>query len=122
MLLLDGRKQDVDALVFSPDGRELAVGGTASHVQLWDLAQGKARPILGPQGPHRAVVFLADDLLLTATGAGVVRATTRAGTGGPSEVQSGVNYLHAAVTLDGKAVVLVGQRDYGPYLECRELP
>src|SRR5262249_46059650 len=62
MIELPGRKQDVDALVFSPDGQSLAVGGSASHVQLWDLARKKARPVLGPRGPHRAVGFLGERL------------------------------------------------------------
>jgi WD40 repeat protein len=122
MIVLEGRKQDVDALVFSPDGLELAVGGTGSHVQLWDLAQGKAKPVLGPQGPHRGVGFLADDLLFTVTGGRAVRVTSRRTPEPPVEVQTDANYIHAAATADGKALVLVGQLNYGPYLECRELP
>jgi WD40 repeat protein len=122
MIALEGRKQDVDALAFSPDGRELAVGGTASHVQLWDLAAGKVRPVLGPQGPHRAVAFLGDDHLLTATGGGAVRLAARPFAEAHCEVASGVNYLHAAPTADGRAVVLVGQLNYGPYLERLDLP
>jgi WD40 repeat protein len=121
MIYLEGRKQDVDALVFSPDGRELAVGGSASHVQLWDLARGKARSVLGPRGPHRAVAFLAEDHLLTATGGRGVRLAARPFIN-PVEEGPRINYLHAAPTADRRAVVLVGQRQYMPYLECREMP
>jgi WD40 repeat protein len=67
MILLEGRKQKIAALAFSPEGNHLAVAGTASHVQLWDLTKRKARPILGPNGPHRAVYFLDERRVLTVT-------------------------------------------------------
>ncbi len=102
MIVLEGRKQDVDALVFSPDGRELALGGTASHVQVWDLGRGEVRSVLRPQGPHRAVVYLADNHLLTATGGGAVRVAARPFARTAHAVGSRVNYLHATPTADGR--------------------
>jgi WD40 repeat protein len=122
MIYLDGCKQDVDALTFSPDGRELAVGGSASHVQLWDLDRRKTQAVLGPNGPHRAVMFLGGDYLLTATGSGNVRLSARPFTQVANREAPGITYLHAAPTVDGWAVVLVGQLNYGPYMECWELP
>ena len=56
MILLEGRKQDVNALAFSPDGKQLAVAGTASHVQLWDL---QTRTVIAPT----FFLFAAADLL-----------------------------------------------------------
>jgi WD40 repeat protein len=123
VIVLDGRKQDVDALVFSPDGSELAVGGSASHVQLWDLARRKARPILGPRGPHRAVGFVGDGVF-SVIGAGQLQVVNRASGETIEHLIAGGNYnfLHGAATADGRAIVLVGQKDYGPHLEGRALP
>lgn len=123
MIILDGKKQDVDALAFSADGTELIVGGTAAKVQLWDLTTNTVRAVLGPSGPHRAVVFLGKNHLLTATGKdGVVRVAKRPFDTVLAEAGNRVNYLHAAATADGQAVVLVGQHNWGPYAECRVLP
>jgi hypothetical protein len=66
------------------------------------------------------VVFL-PDLLVTATGGGDVRVAHRPFTRMSGVWSSRINYLHAAATAEAKAVVLVGQLDYGPYLECRNL-
>src|SRR5438067_1212625 len=88
MIELAGRKQDVDALVFSPDGKQLAVGGSASAVQLWDLATGKARSVLGPSGPHRAVVFLADGKLLAVAAGTQLKVCALAGGRSPGEIRN----------------------------------
>ena len=122
MILLPGIKQDVDALAFSPDGKRLAVGGTAAHLQLWDLETRRARPVLGPNGPHRAVFFLGDGSLLTATGGGELR-TTALPTGDPVRYTvAGVNLLDAAPALSDRVLVLCGQREWRPWLECRGFP
>jgi WD40 repeat protein len=117
MIELAGRKQDVDALVFSPDGKQLAVGGSASHVQLWDLTTKKARPILGPRGPHRAVGFTAEGLF--SCGAEFLR--IRSSSWETYQQAAALNYLHGAATADGKGAVLVGQKNYGPFLERLKL-
>jgi WD40 repeat protein len=123
VIVLNGRKQDVDALVFSPDGLELAVGGSASHVQLWDLATRKARPILGPRGPHRGVGFVGDRVF-SVIAAGQLQVVDRVSGATVDHLIAGGNYnfLHGAATADGRAIVLVGQKDYAPHLEGRALP
>src|SRR5262249_20133757 len=82
MIYLDGRKQDVNALAFSPDGKLLAVAGTASHVQLWRLDTREARKVLGPSGPHLAVAFLPGGRLLTVVKGPAMRVMALDG-GGP---------------------------------------
>ncbi len=37
MIYLEGRRQDVDALVFSPDGMRAAAAGKTGRVALWDF-------------------------------------------------------------------------------------
>lgn len=120
MITLEGRKQDVAALTFSPDGRKLAVGGTASHVQLWDLQTRKAQAVLGTRGPFRAVEFVGKDRLLAVTD-NTVRLADRH-SWEVADLSLNVNIIHAAVTLDETAVVLVGQQEYAGYRECLGLP
>ncbi|MFQ3592178.1 MAG: WD40 repeat domain-containing protein [Gemmataceae bacterium] len=67
MIVLEGRKQSIKGLAFSPESNLLAVAGTASHVQLWDLKERKVRPILGPKGPHHVVAFLGPNRLVSLT-------------------------------------------------------
>jgi len=120
---LTGRKQDVLALAFSPDGAQLAVGGTASHVQLWDLATRKARPVLGSCGPHRAVAF-AGEHLLSCWARGVRVADRSSGRNvSRTTAQRPTYYVHAAATAaDGDAVFLLGWAYPERRLECRDLP
>ncbi len=127
MIYLEGRRQDVDALVFSPDGKSLAVGGTASHVQLWHLETRTVRKVLGPKGPHRAVAFLPGGRIMTATAAPEIRVGPLEGEGplfeyhGPPDGgQKG--YIHAAATADGGLIVACGQHNYAAMLECVALP
>jgi WD40 repeat protein len=125
MIYLEGRKQDVDALTFSPDGKLLAVGGSASHVQLWDLGTRTVRKMLGPRGPHRAVAFLPGGVLMTATPGPCVRVAPLDGSGpvreyfGPRE--GGHRHLVQAVAV-GDQIVICGQYNYGPLLEGVSLP
>jgi WD40 repeat protein len=126
MIVLVGRKQDVDALAFSPEGKRLAVGGTASHVQLWDLETRTVQPILGPKGPHRAVAFLPGEQMMTATADAVLRLGERTSKRAQHEYESArnaqVSFIHAAPTTSFNAVVMCGQFNWGPLLECVALP
>src|SRR5262245_36602982 len=136
MIVLEGRNQEPKSLTFSPNGTLLACGGSATHVQLWDLSKpSKALGVLGPAGPHEAVVFLSDDLLLTATcrphkarGTGCLRLARRPFTSLLCSVADSPApaYWDAVPTLDRQAVVLVTLSGnypgtHGTYLECREL-
>jgi WD40 repeat protein len=114
-------------LSFSPDGTLLACGGSATQVQLWDLNKpGKAKGVLGPLGEHFAVVFLADDHLLTAMhhhgrSRGGVRLTKRPFDKTLCEVAPQTHYTDGIATLDRRSVVLLGSA-CGDVIECRELP
>jgi WD40 repeat protein len=119
MIELAGRKQKIAALAFSPDGAQLAVGGSASHAQLWDLATRKARPVLGPRGPHNVLVFAADRLY--SFGQFAVRSADRSSGKTTHQAASRVNYDGAATTAGG-AVILLGWIYPRQILECRDLP
>lgn len=111
MIVLDGRKQDIWSLAFSPDGTQLAVAGSASTVQLWDLQTRKARPLLGPKGPHRVVLFRDADRLLSVQPYGVREChLTRKS---PREwLGESWNFIGATLTADGAGLILVGQKNY----------
>jgi WD40 repeat protein len=128
MILLEGRKQDVDALVFSPDGKLLAVGGSASHVQLWDLETRTARRVLGPKGEHRAVAFLPGGGIMTATSENAIRFEALTPSGLPRRevtpggtYPGGSTYIHAVLAPAGDSLVVCGQRLYTPLLTCFDL-
>jgi WD40 repeat protein len=128
MIYLEGRKQDVNALAFSPNGKLLAVAGTASNVQLWDLESGTVRKVLGPSGPHVAFAFLPGGRIMTATGNSALRIESLDGTG-PRQVYTGdgtraegYTFIRAAPTAPVDAVVLCGCHRYAPLLECVNLP
>jgi WD40 repeat protein len=49
------------ALALAPDGRTLALGGADQAIRLWDLAAGRELPpLVGHQGPVRALTFTPD--------------------------------------------------------------
>jgi WD40 repeat protein len=57
MRILAGTKQQFWKLTFSPDGTQLAVGGSAARAYLWDLATEKATGMLKGGGPLIHVEF-----------------------------------------------------------------
>jgi WD40 repeat protein len=66
---LRGHEESIRALVFSPDGKQLASGGweKANTVRLWDVATGKELPALeNHQGDTRALRFSVDGRTLHA--------------------------------------------------------
>jgi WD40 repeat protein len=135
MIVLPGRNQEPHTLTFSPDGTFLACGGSAPHVQLWDLTNpGRATNVLGPKGPHYGVTFIGDDLLLSATCLSGyreyfgLRLARRPFTSVLLQIDPGGSYWDARATNDGRAVVLVDPSCDYPGIEsrssivCRELP
>jgi WD40 repeat protein len=134
VIVLQGRNQEPRSLTFSPDGTLLACGGSATHVQLWDLTKpGKARGVLGPKGPHYGVTFIGDDLLLSASCLSGsreyfgLRLARRPFTSVLFQLDAGGSYWDARATNDGRAVVLVDvSGDYPGVSQscvlCRDLP
>jgi WD40 repeat protein len=134
VIVLTGRNHTPSSLAFSPDGTLLACGGTATHVQLWDLTSpGKAKGVLGPKGPNYGVTFLADDHLLSAACLSGyreyfgLRLARRPFAATVLQEDPGGSYWDARPTGDGRAVVLTQPSgDYpgvdGSCVVCRELP
>jgi WD40 repeat protein len=62
---LEGHLEEVDSVVFSPDGRLVASGSLDGTAQLWDTATGEARGTLeGHSDVVKAVVFSPDGRLV----------------------------------------------------------
>jgi WD40 repeat protein len=135
VIVLQGRSQEPHSLTFSPDGNYLACGGSATHVQLWDLTKpGKAKGVLGPKGPHYGVTFIGDDLLLSASCLSGyreyfgLRLARRPFTSVLLQIDPGGSYWDARATNDGRAVILTDPSANYPGLTtrssvvCLELP
>jgi len=51
---LKGHTYPVNAVAFSPDGKQLASASTDKTVRLWDAVTGAALPIRAPNKPSQA--------------------------------------------------------------------
>jgi roadblock/LC7 domain-containing protein len=63
--VLEGHSDEVNAVVFSPDGHLVASASNDSTVRVWETATGACRSVLeGHSGPVSAVVFSPDGQLV----------------------------------------------------------
>ena len=70
---LQGHKENVGCLSFSPDGTRLASGSNDRTVKVWDLASGQELRTLRHEGLVGAVDFSPDGMRLATGSGGTVR-------------------------------------------------
>jgi len=107
--VFEGHTGHVLAVAWSPDGHHLATGGAESALKLWDTATGeKRKQIQGGGKEFTGVGFLADDLVIGASGDPVVSVWKRSGES-VRTYEGPTDFLQTlAVTPDGQTVVAGG--------------
>jgi WD40 repeat protein len=122
MRVLQGVKQSIAALAFSPDGTRLAAGGSAPRVHLWDVDSARATPMLGTFGPFVAVTFWGD-YVIAVTNGGEVR-LRELSSEKERTLGTGMMYVtHAVVAPRRKTLIVTGvDHDWRRALRAWTLP
>ena len=104
--ILEGHSRSVDALAFSPDGKQLMSGSIDSTVRVWDTATGTALQILEGHSNWVNTVAISPDGKQLASGSfdKTVRVWDVA-TGATLQILEGHSSGVNAVALDRKSVV-----------------